>query len=38
MLSQENYGFSNLGYILEPNDLFYEEVKPSEITNLLFER
>ena len=38
MLSQENYGVSNLGYILGPDDLLYEEVKSSEITNLLIER
>ncbi len=38
LLSQENYGVSNLGYVLGPEDLLYEEVKSSEITNLLVER
>lgn len=37
LLSQENYGVSNLGYILDLDDLFYEEVKSSEIKNLLLE-
>lgn len=37
LLSQENYGVSNLGYILGPEDLLYEEVKSSEITNFLIE-
>lgn len=37
LLSQENYGVSNLGYVLGLEDLFYEEVKSSEITNLLVE-
>lgn len=37
LLSQENYGVSNLGYVLGLEDLFYEEVKSSEVTNLLGE-
>ena len=35
LLSQENYGLPNLGYICEPQDLMYRAIQPNEITNLL---
>ena len=35
LLSQENNGVGNLGYVLGPEDLFYEGVKSDEVTNLL---
>lgn len=38
LLSQENNGFPNFGYVLEPEDLFYNTVKPDEVTNLLIPK
>lgn len=35
LLSQENNGVGNLGYVLGFEDFFYEGVKPDEVTNLL---
>ena len=38
LLSQENNGVANLGYVLGPYDLFYEGVRSNEITNLLTKK
>ncbi len=38
LLSQENYGLPNLGYLADPQDFKYRAIQPEEITNLLLPK
>lgn len=38
LLSQENYGLPNLGYLVDPQDFKYRAIQPEEITNLLLPK